>query len=228
MTKVKLANRKTWMQELPTRWEKAATTEQVLEAFAGEGLNISDPDGLIPFDVLAPADWPPLNGPQRVGVFLAAYGLSLDVVDGQPTVVRNPEIESARVIEFVSPDLDMPKEFDGLWKKSRRGKVILEGTVDRIAAFVAWQVESQKPDVDPDQIKTFSINVTESRGSILKALANQTNRKFVFEQNCVETLNEKVTVSVKDLPFADLVAKCVSGSQLKIEISDTEVRVKKQ
>ncbi len=221
-------NREYWRGAAPTTWPTAATTTEIVATFRQQGLDFEDPDKLIPFDVLAAADWPKLKGGQRVCLFLAGYGLTLEVGrKGKPKVVSMPEIETGKTIVFIPEDVPIPARFEGLWKKSRRGKVTLNGPVDQIADFVAWNVELQEPSISEDQIETYSLNVTESRGSILKALAEQTDREFVFAQECVAMLNERVTVEAKDASFEDLVAQCMQGSELKIEISESELKVSK-
>jgi len=230
LTKAKSSfpNRDAWRNSQSTTWADASTTEEVMSMFRQQGLDFEDPDKLIPLDVLAGADWPKQKGVPRVCLFLAGYGLTLEIGNaGKPKVIRMPDLESARTIAFVPDGIAIPAHFDGLWKKSRRGKVILEGPVDKIADFIAWKIQLQKPNVSDSQITTLSINVTEKRDSILKALAQQADLKFVIEQNCVETLNEVVTVSLKNATLELIVAECLKGSDLKTQITEKELKVTK-
>ena len=227
LRKSKTVDRKKWIARKETRWEVASSTKEIVQQFENEGLAFVDPDGLVTFDVLPGLDLPKLNGCERVSLFLAGLGaaLKIDESSDAPTVVSFPDFETAKFGVLVEPGVEIPKQFAGLWKKSRGKRVLLDGDVGEISKFIQWQVQSQKSAGADGGTAVFSLEVTQSRGAILKTIALKTGRAFEFDPASAEALNQGVNVNVSDASFEELVGACLIGSQLKVEITDDALKV---
>ena len=111
-------------------------------------------------------------------------------------------------------------------KIRQSGKTVsLAGPVDSIARFEAWQVEQQKTIGGKLVTRTFDLNTTAKRGDILATLAAQTGRKLVLQGNAAESLAPRIKIDLKKASLETLIIKCLEGTGLGHQLSDSEITV---
>lgn len=196
------------------------------------GFSIDNPDE-VPHDLWAGFETPPLTLEGRVAILLAGFGKWYErSSDGKSIkIIDFPNIKKGQIrIVEVSDSQALAKRMRARFselKISASGKSLTgTGPVAELARFKAAVVKAKRPNTGTESAKTFTLNTTASRGSILASLAKQTDRKFVYAKPAPKALTEQIKISVKEFTVEQIIAEVVRGTSLEIDYSDNELSVK--
>lgn len=218
-----------WIRRSEIRWSPGTSTQEFANWF--EQTQAIKFNTAVPNDVWTSGDWPSLSLLEQVSLFLVGFDRSFKVDStGKVELLPFPKIETSklkiRVLRDSKFDLNEAKTNFKDLKIRQSGKTVsLAGPVDSIAKFEAWQVEQQKTIGGKLVTRTFDLNTTAKRGDILATLAAQTGRKLVLQGNAAESLAPRIKIDLKKASLETLIIKCLEGTGLGHQLSDSEITV---
>ncbi len=228
--KLDKATRNRWNARRELRWPAATSTKEITAWFSTSlGVKFSSD---VAFDVLPETDWPQLSAAEQVSIFLACFDAAIVIEEkgNAAKLVAFPKIESGTMkINLRSQgkfDLKAAqRQFDDLKIRKSGKSLTVSGAVTSIAKLESWLVSRQQVKSDGDLTGVFDVNQTGRRRDFLKSLANQTDRKLVFDGEAPQILQDRITLNLKGVSLETLIEKCLEGTGLRYELDSNSVKI---
>ena len=222
--------RSKWEGRSELRWRTATNTTEFATWF--EQVHGIKFDGDIPYDVWPQGDWPSLSLLEQVSLLLVGFDRSFQISDDGASVklIPLPQLKSAKIKIRIARDaklnIDEAKATFTDLKIAGSGKTVaVTGPVESLAAFKAWQVNNQTVLRGEKVIRTFDLDTTAKRGDILATVAAQTGRELVLQGRASQSLVNRITLKVQKVSLEDLIAKCLEGTDLTWQLSDSKLTI---
>ena len=230
ISKLPKSQRTQWTRRSEIRWPAGTSTQEFIKWF--EQTHQIKFNGAIPNDVWAAGDWPSLSLLEQLSLFLVGFdrSLKIDSAVSNLEIIPFPKLEESNLKFRLQRDTkfdlnEAKKEFKDLKIRQSGKTILLTGPVDEIARFEAWRVKRQSALGSHLVTRTFDLNATEKRGDILATLAAQTGRKLVLKGNAAESLAARIKIDVKKATLETLIVKCLEGTGLQHQLSDSLITV---
>ena len=219
-----------WERKTPLSTSSVVVVKQLLEQLASEHqFEIENPEA-IPHDVWAQVKLPPTSLGSRVGIILADFGKWFErSKDGTSIrIVDFPKIKTASLkTESLADPRAMSKkmkaEFPELKITGTSKRLTASGAPLEIAKLRRALVNSQTVKAVALSANRFNLNTQAPRGSILATVAQQLNKKLKFAPEVGQILQTEIQLQIKDATLNQLLDETLKGTELKYELTDTEL-----
>jgi len=219
-----------WEKKSPLRTSSVVVVKQLLEQLATEHqFKIENPE-VIPHDVWAQFELPPTSLAGRVGIVLAGFdkwferskdGKSIRIIDFPKIEIASLKIESLADPRATSEEMKL--EFPELKITGTSKRLTASGPPLQIARLRRALIKSQSVEAAaPDAIR-FKLNTQAPRGSILATVAHQLNKKLKFSPEIQQMMQAEIQIQIKDATLNQLLDETLKGTELKYELTDTEL-----
>jgi hypothetical protein len=195
---VPLANRRRLLRRRPWHWDALAVPAELIVQLAEQGGVEVDGLEMVPHDLWAAADLPPLAWIDRLSLLLAGFELTFTVQDNGRRVVLMP-----------MPD-DPPvgaKQSSGLEQLAGRAAAPAGGRERRSDKVYSLKVQQQ-----PVQ-------------ALLQALERQAQLTFVVAAEARERLQQRVTFEVRQVELDQLLGEILEPAGLQFQRQGARVKV---
>jgi hypothetical protein len=223
------------------RWDDLATPRGLVEELAHEADLKLEGLELIPHDLWASADLPPMSALERVSLVLAAYDLTFAVEP--PTAIRLvPMPAEASLTRSYPLGAAGESELAALKKKHPDAVLRVEGTKlvvagraeDHASIASALAGKKAKPVAKKSLPKLSQIRVSitykqQPVGGILNDLAEKISLDLVIDREAIAaaglSLETRVSVELMNVPVAELLTAITKPAGLMFELRGRTVRI---
>ena len=219
-----------WERKTPLNTSSVVVVKQLLEQLASEHqFKIENPEA-IPHDVWAQFKLPPTSLGGRVGIILAGFdkwferskdGTSIRIVDF-PTI-KTASLKTETLVDSQAMSKRMKDEFPKLKITATSKRFTASGAPLEIARLRREMVNLQTVKAVALDAKRFNLNTQAPRGSILATVAQQLNKKLKFTPEIQPMLQAEIQLEIKDATLNQLLDETLKGTELKYELTDTEL-----
>jgi hypothetical protein len=234
------ARRLIWAQARPWSWEDFATPRDLLTELAREGkLEIKGLD-LVPHDLWAGADLPPLGLTERLALVLAQFDYTWRL-DPTGTAVAIEPMPAEVWLERSYPGGSKPQELaqkltaalPGASIRLSEGKVVVRGSVEQHEQIAAGVIRTPKPAAESEeslQRKTLTLTATNQPvQGILDSLKRQLGLELRIDREKLResgrSLEMLVSVQLKDATLDETLKAVLSPAGLTFRRTDKIVEI---
>ena len=221
-----------WGETAPLMTETICAPKDILRQLAVKNQFKIENIDTIPHDVWAQLELPATSLEGRVGLLLAGFGKWYER-SNDGTSIRIVDFPKFEKGELVFNDIPAAKElrkklkaqFKDVRISARDSAITVNGTPKQLALLKSAMVDMQIKAVLPSQIRTYSMNTSAARGSILASIAQMTGRKFLYDRPAPAELREQLDFKHESMSVEQLIDEAVKGTELKTEITDEQLKV---
>jgi len=214
-------------------WDELAQPRQILEVLAREnGLTVENAD-VLPHDLWAASDFPPMDLADKLTLLLAGFDLTFDVAaDGRLRLGPLPleeEYEQAYTPQGDAAQVAaaLKREFPRIAVRREGNRLIIRGNVadhERIARRLTSPTRVKTSTGEQKVVYTMNPDKVPA-GTIIGTVAKRLGRKFSFAPDLREKLSQPVSFQVKDASLDELMKMTLEPLGLTYRITDESIEV---
>jgi len=219
-----------WERKAPLASSSVVIIKPLLEQLANEHhFQIENPEA-IPHDVWAPLKLPRTSLGGRVGIILAGFdkwferskdGTSIRIVDFP--AIKTASLKTETLADPRAISKRMKVEFPELKITGTSKRLSASGAPLEIAKLRRALVNSQTVKAVALDANRFNLNTQAPRGSILATIAHQLSKKLKFTPEFQPMMQAEIQLQVKDATLDQLLDETLKGTELRYEMTDTEL-----
>ena len=221
------------LKKSASAWPDLTTPKQALDALISDtDLKIENVD-LLPHDMMASGNMPPMTLDQRLRLLLIQFELGFELKRNSRTVVLRQlsDLPATGSIRFSDVDLSLAKyqaikaKATGSRMRRNKSSITINGPVEELVMVRDFIVKSFSPSVPADGDQQFTLKVTSRRSAILAAIGKQLQIPVDTSSADPDAMAEVVSLSVKNVSLQELLERVVADSGTTCVVTDGKIVV---
>lgn len=214
-------------------WPDLTTPEQALNGLIAEAdLKLENAD-LLPHDLMASGNTPPMTLGRRLRLLLIQFDLDYELKRNSKTLSlrRAEDLPETGSVRFSDVDLSLAqyqaikaKATDSRMRR-RKSSITITGPIEELVMVRDFIVKSFSPPVGAAGDQQFTLKVTSRRLDVLAAVGKQLQMPLDTSSADPETMAEVVSLSVANVSLQELLDQIVAGSGATCIVADGKIVV---
>lgn len=213
-------------------WLELSEPRQLLVDAARQGQwAIVNPE-LVPHDLWASADLPPLDLAERLTLLLAGFDLTFEVAgDGRLRLMPMPKDLAYEQVYFpadvAQAAATLKRDFPRLTARREGSRLIVRGGYDdheRIAPQLAGTPKTAAKTKGGETLYTLTVE-RKPAGSVVSTIAKRLGKQFRYDPALREKLSQNVSLTVKDVSLEELLQQTLGGLGLSYRVTEEAIEI---
>ena len=215
-------------------WPDLTTPEEVLNVLIeGANLKLENAD-LLPHDLMASGNIPPLTLGQRLRLLLIQFDLDYELERDSKTLAlrRLPDLAATGSVRFSDVGLSLAQyqaikaqATDSRMRRNKRS-ITVTGPVEDLVLVRDFIVKSFSPPSPSVGDQQFTLTVTNRRSAILAAVGKQLQMSVDTSSADPASMKEVVSLSVANVSLQELLDQIVVGAEVTCVVTEGRIVVK--